>query len=265
MKNIFAKKNPIHSFNFDWDDNIMFMPTKIILFHKTTGEELPISTHEFAHVRTEVGVKGKYQDYQLFADDKADKFSYREFRDGKNNDQNNFLPQVVECLKEGNCFGPSFQAFQEALACEETAKHTTIITARGHNPESMLSALVYMQGLGLIQNLPPLENIYPVTSPKIKADAAHPSDKKLEILTNLLDQADLRAKECEGHPTFAGFSDDDLGTYKTVKNKLLEYAQNGRWSHVQVILYFTGKDPETKLLTSSGYVDFLPNLARETA
>ena len=248
------KKKIFQSYNFDWDDNIMFMPTKIILFHKKTKQELPISTHEFAHVRHDVGVKGVYADYELLNDSKSVYFSYREFRDMGG--ENTFLPQVVETLKNSQCFGPSFPAFQEALSDQETAAHTTIITARGHNPESLLEAIEYLQELKLVKYLPPLENIFPVSSPKINANASHPSEMKLSILTSLIDKMDEKAKTTVEVPTFSGFSDDDLGTYKAVKEKLLEYAKAGRWSHVNVVLYFTGKNPERKLLTPNGYVDF---------
>ena len=85
-------------FNFDWDDNIMFLPTYIIIFHKTTGAEIAISTHEFARVRLEVGVTGKYEDYAIQGDENKTPFSFREFRDKTAPHENTFYPQVIEAL-----------------------------------------------------------------------------------------------------------------------------------------------------------------------
>jgi hypothetical protein len=39
---------------FDWDDNIMNMPTKIIL-KNDDGEEVGMSTEDFAHYRSMIG------------------------------------------------------------------------------------------------------------------------------------------------------------------------------------------------------------------
>ena len=257
MKHYSKKAKHLHSYNFDWDDNIMFMPTKIVIFHKTTGEELALSTHDFALHRKDVGIQGKFMDYQILNDEKQNpRFSFREFRDGANHDTNVFLPQVVEALNDPNCFGPSFKAFQEALSSPETARHTTIITARGHNPESLLEALAYLKSKGYIKHLPPLENIYPVSSPKINANAAHPSEMKLLVLSAIIDRLNEIGKNNPTCPIFSGFSDDDFGTYQTVKNKLFEFAQANRWPHVNVVLYFTGKNPEALRLTPNGYVPF---------
>lgn len=51
------------SYNFDWDDNILFMKTNIWLFHKDENKakesnlplEIPVSTETFRHVRKKLG------------------------------------------------------------------------------------------------------------------------------------------------------------------------------------------------------------------
>lgn len=252
--NIRKKNKSVQSYNFDWDDNIMFMPTQIILFHKETRKELAISTHEFAQVRQDVGASGIYKDYELLNVEEDPCFSYREFRDM--NGVNSFLPQVMETLKNKDCYGPSFLAFQEALSNPQTAKRTSIITARGHSPESILEAIEHLQAVNLVKYLPPLENLFPVSSPRINANASRPAEMKLTILAAMIDKMEEKAKKSVEVPTFSGFSDDDLETYKLVKARLLEYAKAGRWKHVKIVLYFTGKNPETKILTPNGYVDY---------
>ena len=40
---------------FDWDDNILTMPTKIIVKDED-GDEVGMSTEDFAHYRLQIGV-----------------------------------------------------------------------------------------------------------------------------------------------------------------------------------------------------------------
>ena len=44
----------IEYYAFDWDDNIMIMPTQIILIDKN-GEEVGMSTEDFAEHRHQIG------------------------------------------------------------------------------------------------------------------------------------------------------------------------------------------------------------------
>src|SRR5688572_7084977 len=53
------KPAQLTGWNFDWDDNIFFMPTKIRLYHKETGEDVGVSTADFALIREEIGKPGK--------------------------------------------------------------------------------------------------------------------------------------------------------------------------------------------------------------
>ena len=64
---------------FDFDDNIVFLSTPIIIFHKDTGEELEISSSEYAKHHRTIGMPGPYQDY--FANYVDDEGSFRNFRD----------------------------------------------------------------------------------------------------------------------------------------------------------------------------------------
>src|SRR4051812_26153300 len=64
---------------FDFDDNIAFLTTSLILFHKETGSELAISSSEYAQVHTSIGKSGPYKDYEIRLDDRTG--TYRNFRD----------------------------------------------------------------------------------------------------------------------------------------------------------------------------------------
>jgi hypothetical protein len=260
-KNLFLmSKNK--SYNFDWDDNILFMPTKIVIFHKETKQPLDVSTEEFGQSRTKIGIEGKYKDYFIGNDQVLPNgmpnphFSFINFRDKEYGVTNDFLPQVKESLKNGtSCFGPSFQSFCKALDNEFTAKRTTIITARGHHPNSLHEALAHLKELGYLKHLPPVENMHPVSSKKYDASAAHPSQKKLEILLNEFDEVEKAAKE-SNIPHFTGFSDDDLATYQNVKKVIEEEVKKGRWPNSQIVLYYTGHKPESFLITANGNIPY---------
>lgn len=64
---------------FDFDDNIAFLTTPLILFHKVTGEELNLSSHEWAVHHTSIGKAGIYSEYEIRWDDQTGTF--RCFRD----------------------------------------------------------------------------------------------------------------------------------------------------------------------------------------
>src|SRR5688572_24814241 len=46
------------AWNFDFDDNVLFLDTQIYLFHKDTGEEIAISTRTWATERHVLGKSG---------------------------------------------------------------------------------------------------------------------------------------------------------------------------------------------------------------
>lgn len=109
------------SYIFDWDDNILFMPTKIKMDKMTKNGWVPVdvSTEEFARVRTD-------KNYRLRNDDPESAFS--EFRDNKS-----FIDDVKTAIHHEK-FAPSFEKFKESLIY---ANKFAINTARGHSPETL--------------------------------------------------------------------------------------------------------------------------------
>ena len=112
---------------FDWDDNIVHMPTKIML--KTEdGEEIGMSTDDFAEYRHDLGktpVQYKGDTIVGFADN-----PFRNFRTEGDKD---FLVDAMRAKK-----GPAFDDFREAI---NNGSIFSIITARGHNPETLKQAI----------------------------------------------------------------------------------------------------------------------------
>lgn len=101
---------------FDWDDNIIHMPTKIRMKIQKTGvfEDIELSTEEYAKVRTNP---------EYFMDDNSlDNFI----------DDDEFIKDINIALESSKSLGPSFNKFKECLLYGNSF---AIITARGHNPD----------------------------------------------------------------------------------------------------------------------------------
>jgi hypothetical protein len=112
---------------FDWDDNIVHMPTKIILINED-GEDVGMSTADFAEYRHKIGKEPfDYNGEKIvgFGDDPFRNF--RVFGD------KNFLIDAMTAKP-----GPAFEDFKEAI---NNGSIFAIITARGHSPETLKEAV----------------------------------------------------------------------------------------------------------------------------
>lgn len=255
----FAEPTPsILGWNFDWDDNIMFMSTKIVLYKKGTDEEKPVSTGEYAEVRQKLGQAGtEWADYEVRREEGK---SFRYFSDARG--KNYFLDDVLETMKKdpSQWRGPSWDAFVEACSRPETAKYVTIITAREHSPTKIRAALKKMQEMGLIKYVPPEKGIIPVGNAKFGASSADPSARKTFFMKQFLDdiqkkipRGKVEVVTPEGNATAKlhlwGFSDDDYGNFSRAVKDLGEAikADPKRWSRIKITLFYTGtKKPDVK-------------------
>lgn len=115
---------------FDWDDNLLFMPTKIHMKHLVNGEWIDesVSTEEFAKVRTDID------------NWKCHESSFIDFRDFGKSSDNKFLEDVKIAL-ENKEFGPSWNTFIKCLIKGSTF---AIITARGHGPKAIRKGIEYI-------------------------------------------------------------------------------------------------------------------------
>src|SRR4051812_15337753 len=53
---------------FDWDENVMTMPTTTSLYHLTSDAEVLVTMAEFAREKPFIGVSGKYKEYATKGD-----------------------------------------------------------------------------------------------------------------------------------------------------------------------------------------------------
>jgi hypothetical protein len=124
----------LHYSAFDWDDNILHMPTTILMDQKVGDKWLPveISTAKFATVRNDK------ENYRLR--DNNPELAFSGFRDTGSRGQKAFIEDVKKAVNE-KLYAPSWDAFIKTLS---EGAIFAIITARGHEPETIREGVEYI-------------------------------------------------------------------------------------------------------------------------
>lgn len=112
---------------FDWDDNILFMPTSIILL-SDKDDEVPMSTEDFAEHRQQIGKEPFNYKGTVIVD-----FAPNPFRNFRSEGDKRFVLDSMLAQP-----GPSWNDFVE---CINGGSIFAIITARGHNPKALREAV----------------------------------------------------------------------------------------------------------------------------
>jgi len=111
---------------FDWDDNIAFMPTQIMVLTENE-DEVGMSTEDFAEHRHQIGVEPfNYKGTTIVG------YAPNPFRNFREEGDKRF---VIDSMVASP--GPSWNDFVE---CINGGSIFAIITARGHNPETLKEA-----------------------------------------------------------------------------------------------------------------------------
>jgi len=123
---------------FDWDDNILHMPTKIMMEHRgKDGEWRPVelSTSTFALVRAD-------EEHYRPPSDGGWEAAFRNFADpGPDGGPNRFLEDTMAALARvslGEKPSPSYETFRKTLV---EGRIFAIVTARGHAPGTIKRAV----------------------------------------------------------------------------------------------------------------------------
>jgi len=261
---LLKENNNIRAYSFDWDDNILKMPTTIKMLKKTNDgwEPIEVSTEEFALIRDD-------KDYKL-SDGAFDNFINEE----------SFLVDLEKALNTG-AFAPSFDKFKEALIY---ANPISIITARGHDPRVLRRGMdlvisnTFTEG-ELSEMLDNIQKSYPelggelpeevlknyldsqeyhtVTS-KIFTDkfgldsgsAANPEENKKialrDYVTKIVAQVG-KLVSSEKTKLSVGFSDDDLGNINSIIPFIREVLQL-EFPDVDFVVYDTSEGGMNKIL-----------------
>tara|TARA_R110002167_G_scaffold303343_1_gene507619 strand:- start:33 stop:887 length:855 start_codon:yes stop_codon:yes gene_type:complete len=259
---MYSSINPeiVRAYSFDWDDNIVSMPTTIKVFKN--GEKIEVPTDEYANIRNN-------PEYSL-GDDAFDNF----ISDDK------FLSDLEEAIKTKS-FAPSFNKFKEALLF---ANPISIITARGHKPETLRRGMdIVISGTFSEYELSDmLENIqerftetegmsaqetlkiyldsheyHPVTS-EIFAEkfglkvgsASNPEHNKKIAFRDYVEKIINKTKEMVGtkyNKLSIGFSDDDLGNVKAIEG-FIETELKHEFPDVKFTVYDTSDGGNKKIV-----------------
>ena len=130
-----VSKRDFKYYIFDWDDNILHMPTKIIMERKGDDgvwRKTELSTATFALVRTDT------EHYREPADG-GWKEAFVNFSDDTS--PNRFIEDTIAALEKvehGEKPGPSYQTLKKTL---REGRLFAIVTARGHAPETIERAV----------------------------------------------------------------------------------------------------------------------------
>ena len=237
---------------FDWDDNLLFMPTSIILL-SDKDDEVPMSTEDFAEHRQQIGKEPFNYKGTAIVD-----FAPNPFRNFRSEGDKRF---VLDSLLAQP--GPSWNDFVE---CINGGSIFAIITARGHNPKTLREAvynLIMSNHLGinsktLSRNLKRYRNlggdvdvdgktISTLTKNELNeylnlcrfepvtfgdGDAANPEEGKIKAMRNFISYCKEMAQEIGEKAFFKndivnneiepiiGFSDDDERNIEKMKGFL---------------------------------------------
>ncbi|MFN9068921.1 MAG: hypothetical protein ACK5V3_16970, partial [Bdellovibrionales bacterium] len=213
--------------SFDFDDTIMRLDTKIILFSKSKpGEKREVSTTEFAEIRGQLGLSGEWADYEV----RTTPNSFEHFR---TTPEKHFVKDMVKALESGDeskWKTKQTDLFMQQLKTKETADLVTIITARGHEREEILEGLkklleYYTQKTGKKYFLPKDMNIYAV------GKSADPAAEKAAVMVRLLDfLLKIGVKEWI-------FMDDDLANIEKMRKVLI--SEKNRWPSMKIDIQYT--------------------------
>jgi hypothetical protein len=226
---------------FDWDDNLMYMPTKIYL-KSNKGKIVGMSTEDFSEYRTEIGkVPFKYEGNMIVDfDDQA-------FRDFRVSGDKKFMTDAMTSQ-----VGPAWSDFVEAV---NNGSIFAIITARGHTPSVLkdtIHKLINKNKYGLnkkeiVKNLRKYRDItdeedltddelietylemckyHPVSFGE--GSAANPEELKVSAMRQFMEyvknlshrlqeKAYFKNKISNYFTPYIGFSDDDLKNVQAMK------------------------------------------------
>ena len=234
---------------FDWDNNILHMPSRIHLERKTEdGSWVPhsVSTSLFAVIR------GDTAHYRPPGGDWEKAFV--EFRDVVTHSETRFLADTRAALDaiaaDQQKGGPSFQTFKTAII---EGRLFAIVTARGHEPRSIRTGVKYFiervltepEKKEMLRNLRgylacfepnyrldtdeqvldyylDLNRYHPITSPQFKALMGAPADgqetaKQFAIKDFVQHVIRIGREKGISKPISVGFSDDDMANVRAVQ------------------------------------------------
>ena len=243
-------KHNLKYYAFDWDDNLLYMPTKIMLLDKS-GSEVEMGSRDFATYRDKIGKEEFNYKGSVIKD-----YAPEAFRNFRPKADNKFVNEAIEAATNDELHGPSWDAF---LECLNTGSIFAIITARGHNPSAIRRAVKQMilRNLGGISSGQVYDSIrsyneifekgnrdgsiegylrlckfYPVSNEKFAGSMGSPEQAKEKALREFREYCQSFN---EGKVIKLGFSDDDPKNVKVIRDAFAEPIDG-----VNMSIFYTG-------------------------
>lgn len=231
---------------FDFDDNIAILSTPIFIFHKESGHEIPLSSREFAETHRHIGITGPYKEYKVDFDDEVG--SFRSFRDrdmgllervvGK---KQSFVEDLGQALGMPDYVwkGPSWDCFYHAVF---NKRPISMITARGHHPETIKNGIRLMINSGHLPHEPNYLSMYPINFPPVKNRLQKsPTDSTAELKQAAIRSSVEEAFNTYGHSEFHrfGMSDDDPRNLELIVEEMTRLKAD--YPHVSFFVFDTQK------------------------
>lgn len=214
---------------FDFDDNIAFLTTPLVIFHRKTDEELFLSSGEWAACHAQIGRSGPHEEYEIRYDDKVGSFRY--FRDHTESELNTlgrtrqiFVDDIQKALllPDLQWKGPSWECFYHA-----TFNHrpVSLITARGHSPKTIQDGIAEFVKKKVLPHEPNYLSLFPVNHFETRKKLG---DSEIKLSTSMLKQKAIRASVEKAIETYGysphhrfGMSEDDPQNIQMIVEELV--------------------------------------------
>ena len=237
---------------FDFDDNVVFLSTPIVLFHKITEQEIKISSGEFARESKRIGKEGPFKDHYMNFDDETGSFRY--FRDTDHSiidklagKKQSFVSDIEKALGQPDYLwkAPSWNCFYHATFNQ---RPLSVITARGHNDHTIKEGIDLMVKDGHLPVSPNYLSVFPVSNPETRKKFGDPDFKssipelKRKAIRESVEQAIVQYGH-NPHHRF-GMSDDDQSNIELITEEMR--ALKRKYSEMKFFVIQTFKDSYTK-------------------
>jgi hypothetical protein len=202
---------------FDFDDNVVYLPTLLYIFHNETGEEKALTTREFARISEHLGKSGEWAKFELRFNDETG--SFRRFREKKLNFIDRFMGRkqplvedIVRTIKLNHLDwrGPSWNFFWHAV---HNNRPLSIITARGHSADTFKAGISVLVKSAHLTQEPNYLSVFAVSNKHIRENLGdesltmHTAELKKKAIHRSVNEAFRQYGENPGHRF--GMSDDD--------------------------------------------------------
>ena len=269
LQQYLKEEKNIRMYVFDWDDNILRMPTEVKMEKNENGKWVPlrVSTEDFAHFRTDPNYRTTPDSFSDFTNNEA------------------FLIDAKKAINNKS-FAPSYKKFIESLIY---ANPFAINTARGHSPNTLKEGVkLFIQTvlsddekMMMINNikkelpqslvkglnnkqlidlyLDEMGEFYPVTSEEfgdrfglnVKGGASNPENSKKVAIAHFVEKVFKNVEKLiqsgEYTKVSFGFSDDDVKNVKATV-ELLEDELSKMYPEIHFVIYDTSDGGNKKIV-----------------